>query len=125
MFITFFLLFDFFFSTFLHFCKSIFLRDDDLCRVVRKRDYYLSENKGAYQLRSNWEADQRLCFRYTDSTILLHFNVLACFSDCTGRFVSDLTGIPEDRFSRVPAHFIVDLADGSRLMFTPLNSSFA
>ena len=31
----------------------------------------ISENKGADQLRSNCEADQRLCFRYTDSTIPL------------------------------------------------------
>ena len=29
----------------------------------------LGENKGADQLRSNCEADQRLCFRYTDSTM--------------------------------------------------------
>ena len=29
------------------------------------------ENKGADQLHSNREADQRLCFRYTDSTIPL------------------------------------------------------
>ena len=38
---------------------------------MRKRDYCLCENKGAGQLRSNCEADQRLCFRYTDSTISL------------------------------------------------------
>ena len=31
----------------------------------------LGENKGADQLRSNCEADQRLYFRYTDSTIHL------------------------------------------------------
>ena len=31
----------------------------------------IGENKGADQLRSNYEADQRLCFRYTDSTIPL------------------------------------------------------
>ena len=31
----------------------------------------LGENKGADQLRGNREADQRLCFRYTDSTIFL------------------------------------------------------
>ena len=31
----------------------------------------IGENKGADQLRSNCEADQRLCFRYTDSTISL------------------------------------------------------
>ena len=29
----------------------------------------IGENKGTDQLRSNCEADQRLCFRYTDSTI--------------------------------------------------------
>ena len=31
----------------------------------------ICENKGADQLRSNCEADQRLCFRYADSTIPL------------------------------------------------------
>ena len=36
---------------------------------MRKPDFSLCENKGADQLRSNCEADQRLCFRYTDSTI--------------------------------------------------------
>ena len=38
-------------------------------RAMRKRDYCLSENKGADQLCSDCTADQRLCFRYTDSTI--------------------------------------------------------
>ena len=33
----------------------------------------IGENKGADQLRSNCEADQRLCFRHTDSTITLLF----------------------------------------------------
>ena len=42
-----------------------------LSRIVRKRDFCLCENKGADQLRGNREADQRLCFRYTDSTISL------------------------------------------------------
>ena len=31
----------------------------------------IGENKGADQLRGNCEADQRLCFRNTDSTIPL------------------------------------------------------
>ena len=34
---------------------------------MRKPDFCLCENKGADQLRGNREADQRLCFRYTDS----------------------------------------------------------
>ena len=31
--------------------------------------FFICENKDAYQLRGNREADQRLCFRYIDSTI--------------------------------------------------------
>ena len=31
----------------------------------------ICENKGADHLRGNREADQRLCFRYTDSTIII------------------------------------------------------
>ena len=38
---------------------------------MRKTDFCLCENKGADQLRSNCEADQRLCFCYTDSAISL------------------------------------------------------
>ena len=49
----------------------------------------IGENKGADQLRGNCEADQRLCFRYTDST---NFMFLAVFCYCTGRFVSELVG---------------------------------
>ena len=37
----------------------------------KKTGFCLCENKGADQLRSNCEADQRLCFRYTDSTLSL------------------------------------------------------
>ena len=40
---------------------------------MRKPTMCICENKGADQLRSNCEADQRLCFRYTDSTIPLLF----------------------------------------------------
>ena len=39
--------------------------------IVRKPEFCLCENKGTDQLRSNCEADQRLCFHYTDSTISL------------------------------------------------------
>ena len=54
------------------------------------------KQKGADQLRGNREADQRLCFRYTDSTIplllLQNFKPLTIFCDCTARFASDLVG---------------------------------
>ena len=38
---------------------------------MRKPDFSIWENKDADQLRGNREADQRLCFRYSDSTIPL------------------------------------------------------
>ena len=44
---------------------------DDMSRVMRKPDFCICENKDADQLRGNREADPRLCFRYTDSTIPL------------------------------------------------------
>ena len=39
--------------------------------VMRKPDFRICENKGADQLCGNRTADQRLCLRYTDSTIPL------------------------------------------------------
>ena len=36
-----------------------------------KQTIYICENKDADQLRGNLEADQRLCFHYTDSTLPL------------------------------------------------------
>ena len=38
---------------------------------MRKPAFCICENKAADQLRGNREADQRLCFRYLDSTIRL------------------------------------------------------
>ena len=46
---------------------------DYMSRIVRKADC-LCKNKGADQLPSNCEADQRLCFRYTVS-LLLKFEI--------------------------------------------------
>ena len=45
--------------------------EHNLSRVMRKTTFCICENKDADQLRGNREADQRLCFRYTDSTIPL------------------------------------------------------
>ena len=42
---------------------------NNLSRHMAKSTICLGENKGADQLRSNCEADQRLCFRYSDSTV--------------------------------------------------------
>ena len=42
----------------------------------------------------------------SSSSYIRNFKLLACFCDCTGQFVSDLVGNPEDRFSRVEAQMI-------------------
>ena len=42
-----------------------------MSRVIRKPNFCICENKDADQLRGHREADQRLCFRYIDSTIPL------------------------------------------------------
>ena len=42
-----------------------------MSRVGEKLAFCICENKDADQLRGNREADQRLCFRYIDSTIPL------------------------------------------------------
>ena len=51
----------------------------------------------------NKDADQHLCFRtriVNPSSILIrNCKPLAIFCGCTARFVSDLVGNPEDRFS--------------------------
>ena len=43
----------------------------DLSLCMRKPTICICENKDADQLRGNREADQRLCFRYMDSTLPL------------------------------------------------------
>ena len=48
-----------------------------LSRVMRKQDFCLCENKDTDHLRSNCEADQRLCFSHSDSTIPF---LLTCIS---------------------------------------------
>ena len=77
-----------------------------MSRVMRKLGICLCENKGADQLRSYREADQHLCFHFTDSLISLLpkseiFKLLAILCGCTVWFVSDMVGNPKDRFSRV------------------------
>ena len=69
-----------------------------------KQTICIGENKAADQLRGNREADQRLCFRYMDSTIPLLLKSKTMFCDCTARFVWDLVGIPNCWFSHAQAH---------------------
>ena len=48
--------------------KTFILHMPKMSLVVRKPAFCICENKDADQLRGNREADQRLCFRHTDST---------------------------------------------------------
>ena len=74
---------------------------------MRKPAFCICENKDADQLRGNREADQRLCFRFTDSKIPLLPKSEISSLGCTDRFVSDLVGNIEDRFSHNEAHIRV------------------
>ena len=91
---------------------------------MRKLSFCICENKDADQLCGNREADQRLCFRYTNSTIplLSKFQKLAIFCGSTAWSVSDLVGNPEDPFSQNEAHFCYfasDVGHDSLVALTP------
>ena len=80
---------------------------------MKNPHFCICENKDADQLRGNREADQRLCFRYTDSTIPLLskseiLRPLAIFCACPVRFVLDLVGNSEDRVSHNEAQMECD-----------------
>ena len=57
-----------------------------MSRLMGKPTICICENKGADQLCGNREADQRLCFRYTDSTIPLLLK-----SEISGFYPSSVT----------------------------------
>ena len=93
---------------------------------MRKLAFCICENKEADQLRSKCAADQRLCFRYTDSTILLlhKSEISSIFSGCRAWFVSDLVGNPEDRFShneaQIPSNTLSNRAYWGRIITVEL-----
>ena len=51
------------------FGSSLNFMFSNMSHLMGKPTICIGENKGADQLRGNREADQRLCFRYSDSTI--------------------------------------------------------
>ena len=71
---------------------------------MRNSVFGICENKDADQLRGDREADQLLCFCYTDSTIpLLHKSEISSLYALPVAvqqlFVQNLVGNPEDQFS--------------------------
>ena len=72
---------------------------------MRKPFFCICKNKGADQLCGDREADQRLCFRYTDSSIPLlfkmqNFKPLAIFCGSNNPVCVGPGRKPEDRFSQ-------------------------
>ena len=82
-----------------------------MSRIVRKPDFYLCENKGADQLRSNCEADQRLCFRYMDITLLNNLDLL------TFRFIFQTIKAIYDRTFPAEEYDNKDCDDNCGLMY--------
>ena len=83
-----------------------------LSLVMRKPAFCICENKDADQLRGNREADQRLVFatRIVQSLYYLNpkFQASSHLLWLSVRFMLDLGGNPEDRFSHNEAHLKED-----------------
>ena len=75
-----------------------------MSRVVRKPAFRICENEGADQLGGDHEADQSLCFRYTNGTIPLlpKFEISSLYPSSMALQL-DLCG-PENRFSHNEVH---------------------
>ena len=87
-------------------------------KPYEKTSFCICENNDADQLRSNYAADQRFCFRYTDCTILVtsssylrNFKPQAILCGCTAWFVWGQVRNPEDRFSHNEAHYPIHLSN--------------
>ena len=78
-------------------------KNDDWSHVLRKPTFYIGENKGADQLRSICEADQRLCFRYMDNTIPHDAAHLSLLLETTCYWSTDPARIREKR-DQYPTH---------------------
>ena len=81
-----------------------------MSHVKSKHAFCICKLRGADQLRGYHAADQCFFFCYIDSTAPLlpqtqNVMPLAIFCGCTARFVLDLVGNPEDRFSQDMTHY--------------------
>ena len=83
----------------------------NMSRIMRKPAFCICENEGADQLHGNHAADQRLCFSLYVKYNLRKFMPPAICCGCTARFVSDLLGNPENRFS----------LDYAQMVWVPVN----
>ena len=102
------------------FFKTIFKKE--MSHLMRKRTICIVENKDADQLRGNRKADQRLCFRYSESTIFLNrkFQTSTCLlwpysPVCVGPVQNHIVGFLMRRLK------CVKLEDQSRVPFNIYN----
>ena len=83
-------------------------RSCNLSLVMRKMAFCICENKDADQHAVTAKLISAFVFatRIEQSFYFLNFKPLVIFCGCTARFVSDLVGNPEDRFSHNEAHLM-------------------
>ena len=82
----------------------------DMNRGMRKPAFCICENKGVDQRHGDRAADQRHCLSNIFSS-LINPKLSANFCCRTARFVSNLVGNPEDRFSHDTAHIYLVYAN--------------
>ena len=84
----------------------------NISRCTRKPKICICQNKDADQLRSDCEADHRLCFRYKDSTIpFLHKSEISSFWPSSVIVQPGCVGPgrnPNCLFSHAQAHIIYE-----------------
>ena len=80
---------------------------NQMIRVVRKPAFCICENKEADQLRGNRPKNQQ----NPSTSYIRNFKPLTIFCGCTVRFVWDLVGNSEDRFSHDEAQIMARSID--------------
>ena len=85
----------------------------------------IGKNKGADQLRSNCEADQRLCFRHTSSTIplLLKSEISSFWPASVAWYQLDLVGNPNCWFSHAVVQLLMSELQNMLLIYQTDNKS--
>ena len=74
-----------------------------LSRVMRKPVFSYAKTNAQISCAVT---DQRFCFRHKDSSQIQNFKTLV-ICGCTARFVSDLVGFSEYRFSLDETHIVM------------------
>ena len=71
---------------------------------MRKPNFGYAKTKADISFAVTAKLNSTFVFATRIVQFLQNFKSLGFFCDCTGQFVSDQVGDPENRFSHVPAH---------------------